>query len=606
MPSPTVEGPVSGGAGTPFVAATTFDLAQVGYPRRSTSSPARRALHQRRRRSAPTASGRRPGGDRAAYKTRILVYRPIDAARVQRHGRRRVAQRQRRPRRRAGLDHGAHRAHPRRLRLGGRLGAEGRRRRRHLGARPAVDAAEDRRSRRATARCTIPATASRTTSSRKPGRRSATAPASRRSASCRSQRVIAAGESQSAFRMVTYINAVHPLAGVYDGFLVHSRGGFGVPLSEAPQPDDPGARHGADPRRPRRPRADLRDRDRPHLARLRRRPPARQRPRAHSGRWPEPRTPTPTRSSVGATDLGRLARRRQAPHDQPSRSPAFDVRRSRSTPARSTSCSTPRSPRWSAGCATGRRRRWRRAWRSPPARRPSIVRDPHGNALGGIRTPQVDVPIAALSGERQSGSLFCLLFGTTVLFDAATLAALYPDHATYVAAFNAATDAAVQAGFVLPPDAELMKAPPRTPPSASSPGTAGSHAEEPMRCVGILGRPEAWEFARSHPQARCSGGPGQEIRGARALDSTFEGPGPSATGVVVTPRSDRLRHAGRARADVDHVAAEPAGSPTSAAGPWPSCAGRSADRLPSMGAVLVVGGVSAPLSQTISADPSKG
>jgi hypothetical protein len=89
---------------------------------------------------------------------------------------------------------------------------------------------------------------------------------------------------------------------------------------------------------------------------------------------------------------------------------------------------------------------------------PAIVRDARGNALGGIRTPQVEVPIATLSGEGQTGTLLCILFGTTTPFDAATLAALYPDHASYVSAFNAATDEAVQAGFILPPDAELMKA----------------------------------------------------------------------------------------------------------------------------------------------------
>src|SRR6516164_8969434 len=58
-------------------------------------------------------------------------------------------------------------------------------------------------------------------------------------AGLRVKRVIAAGESQSAFRMVTYIDAVHPLAGVYQGFLVHSRGaggGLGAALSESPQP----------------------------------------------------------------------------------------------------------------------------------------------------------------------------------------------------------------------------------------------------------------------------------------------------------------------------------------------------------------------------------
>ena len=36
-------------------------------------------------------------------------------------------------------------------------------------------------------------------------------------------KLIAAGESQSAARLVTYIDAVQPLVHVYDGFLVHSR-----------------------------------------------------------------------------------------------------------------------------------------------------------------------------------------------------------------------------------------------------------------------------------------------------------------------------------------------------------------------------------------------
>src|SRR5437870_5067682 len=43
--------------------------------------------------------------------------------------------------------------------------------------------------------------------------------------------IIAIGESQSAGRLVTYIDAVHPLAHVYDGFLVHSRMG-GPPIRD--------------------------------------------------------------------------------------------------------------------------------------------------------------------------------------------------------------------------------------------------------------------------------------------------------------------------------------------------------------------------------------
>ena len=53
------------------------------------------------------------------------------------------------------------------------------------------------------------------------------------------QRLIATGESQSASRLVTYINGVHPLVGVYDGFMVHSRSAGGSPLRQAPLADVP-------------------------------------------------------------------------------------------------------------------------------------------------------------------------------------------------------------------------------------------------------------------------------------------------------------------------------------------------------------------------------
>src|SRR5262245_11260412 len=48
------------------------------------------------------------------------------------------------------------------------------------------------------------------------------------------KRVLAVGESQSAGRLVTYLNAVAPTAKVYDGYLVHSRGAAGSALSQAP------------------------------------------------------------------------------------------------------------------------------------------------------------------------------------------------------------------------------------------------------------------------------------------------------------------------------------------------------------------------------------
>ena len=51
-----------------------------------------------------------------------------------------------------------------------------------------------------------------------------------------SELLIAAGESQSAGRMVTDIDAVHPLEHTYAGYLVHSRNIAGSPLSQTPLP----------------------------------------------------------------------------------------------------------------------------------------------------------------------------------------------------------------------------------------------------------------------------------------------------------------------------------------------------------------------------------
>jgi hypothetical protein len=46
------------------------------------------------------------------------------------------------------------------------------------------------------------------------------------------ERVLAIGESQSAFRLTTYINDIDPLSQVHDGFVVHARGGNAAPLHD--------------------------------------------------------------------------------------------------------------------------------------------------------------------------------------------------------------------------------------------------------------------------------------------------------------------------------------------------------------------------------------
>jgi len=90
---------------------------------------------------------------------------------------------------------------------------------------------------------------------------------------------------------------------------------------------------------------------------------------------------------------------------------------------------------------------------------PVFVLDAHGNVEGGVRTPAVDAPVATLSGLGQSGASFCFLFGTTTPFTAERLAALYPDHATFVTKWTASTARGVASGFLRPADAaELVKA----------------------------------------------------------------------------------------------------------------------------------------------------
>ena len=81
------------------------------------------------------------------------------------------------------------------------------------------------------------------------------------------------------------------------------------------------------------------------------------------------------------------------------------------------------------------------------------------STLGGIRTPAVDAPIATLTGNPPGGSSFCFLFGTTVAFTPEQVAALYPDHRAFVAAWTRATNSARRAGFLVDADAkELLRA----------------------------------------------------------------------------------------------------------------------------------------------------
>jgi hypothetical protein len=61
-----------------------------------------------------------------------------------------------------------------------------------------------------------------------------------------------------------------------------------------------------------------------------------------------------------------------------------------------------------------------------------IARDSFGNALGGIRLSQHAVPTAINTGLNGPFTSFCRTFGSHEPFNQATLDALYPNHGTYV------------------------------------------------------------------------------------------------------------------------------------------------------------------------------
>ena len=85
-----------------------------------------------------------------------------------------------------------------------------------------------------------------------------------------------------------------------------------------------------------------------------------------------------------------------------------------------------------------------------------IVRDEMGIAIGGVRTPPVDAPLRILIGDPGSSEGFCFLFGQTFDIDLETLQGMYPSLSAYVEALETAAGESVANGWLLPEDAEIM------------------------------------------------------------------------------------------------------------------------------------------------------
>ena len=83
---------------------------------------------------------------------------------------------------------------------------------------------------------------------------------------------------------------------------------------------------------------------------------------------------------------------------------------------------------------------------------PEIVRDEHGIAKGGIRLPQVEVPVAQNSAIPLTEDIFGILDGSCHPFPADEIRRLYGDKSTYLTRFEAAAQNAVAAGVLMPRD----------------------------------------------------------------------------------------------------------------------------------------------------------
>ncbi len=245
------------------------------------------------------------------------------------------------------------------------------------------------------------------------------------------ERLIAAGASQSAARLRTYINGVHPLTELFDGFIPFIDFGGIVPFAS----ERGGGRRG-------RSLASVRsDLDVPVIV------------------------------VNSETELNSYYPVREPDSD---RFRLWEVAGTSHVSAARPKEPTVEGSNWLSyspvyQAAVRHLDRWIRDGVEPPSMPrvemkagdpdAEVVRDEHGNAVGGIRLPELEAPTASHSGfgTQREGTRFGFLYGTATDFDAEELADLYPDSKSYLDAWNAALDRAIEQGMILPEDAPEMR-----------------------------------------------------------------------------------------------------------------------------------------------------
>lgn len=241
----------------------------------------------------------------------------------------------------------------------------------------------------------------------------------------RAEQIIATGHSQSASRLATYLNNVHPLDPVYDGVMVHGGGG-------RIRDDQPVKIFKI-----------MAETDMPR--------------RAAS---PQPDTNTFRQWEVAGSshvdipfeiEYGKVRNLREGlslenvlPRDQGCDLPTYSR-----VPFRDV-----------MNAAFEHLVVWIRDDTAPPTAEPlklkrmmpqvEFARDEYGNVLGGIRLADHVVATAKNTGMNNGSNRFCFLYGSHQPFDQSTLNTLYPNHSSYVDAVREVVEKNVADGYILP------------------------------------------------------------------------------------------------------------------------------------------------------------
>ena len=277
----------------------------------------------------------------------------------------------------------------------------------------------------------------------------------------RAEHVVALGESQSALFLTTYINAIDPLAQVYDGFLVHSRFGPAAPLDGGSTFDvlDSSASQAV------KFRPDLRvplvtiitetdlfgGRRRGYYSA---RQPDSQQLRvweiagtAHADNYTILVAPIDTGSAALTDIVAAYAPTNMLMGQQLDHFINFAPQHHYVLQAAlSQLCQWVRTSQPATSAAP---------IELSDAEPPQPIVDANGLTRGGVRTPWADVPIARTSGVGTEESTMSSIFGSGEPFDDDAVRRLYPGGvADYLECFTAALDSSIQSGFILAADRE--------------------------------------------------------------------------------------------------------------------------------------------------------